>query len=155
MVAGSNPVTSFGTFSNGVSGNLQLFVDTYGADPSRTFMHSANSAAWYWAYYNGTGYGLQLVPGADYGWAGVNSLPDTAVGRTAAGVVEANNGTSTVATGGAFREFRARSYTVGGAVISGCSAGTQTGGGTAGTFTSGTTGACTIHAQSAARRSNL
>lgn len=66
---------------------------------------------------------------------------DTGLGRNAAGVVEVNTGTAA-----AYRELKIRSIISGGTVpgISGCTAGTQVGGGTAGTFVSGTTGACTV-----------
>ena len=69
------------------------------------------------------------------------STPDTAFARNAAGVVEVDNGTA-----GTYREMAARSFISKGAVpgISGCTASTQTGGGTVGTYTSGTTGTCTV-----------
>lgn len=72
---------------------------------------------------------------------GGNGNPDTGTARNAAGVTEFNNGRN-----GTFREAKLRSLIVGGTVpgISGCSAGTQTGGGTAGTYASGTTGVCTV-----------
>jgi hypothetical protein len=78
---------------------------------------------------------------ASAGPGGVDGTFDTAVARNAAGVTEINNGTA-----GTYREAKLRSLVIGGAVpgISGCTAGTQTGGATAGTYTSGTTGTCTV-----------
>lgn len=72
---------------------------------------------------------------------GGNSAQDTSIYRNAAGVVEVNNGTP-----GAYRDAKLRSVISGGTVpgISGCSAGTQTGGATAGTYASGTTGVCSV-----------
>lgn len=67
--------------------------------------------------------------------------PDLGLFRNAVGVLEVNNGTS-----GTYRDLKYRSAIIGGTVpgISGCTAGTQTGGATAGTFASGTTGTCTV-----------
>jgi hypothetical protein len=66
---------------------------------------------------------------------------DTGLTRNAAGVLEVDNGTAA-----AYRELKFRAWGSGGTVpgISGCSAGTQVGGGSSGTFVSGTTGTCTV-----------
>lgn len=91
-----------------------------------------------------TKFGFLGVAGAQFAWASSTTTaatPDTSLSRNAAGVVEVNNGTT-----GTFRELKHRSLVSGGTVpgISGCTAGTQTGGGSAGTYTSGTTGTCTV-----------
>lgn len=89
--------------------------------------------------------GLRQASGSNLAWNSATTLDsgsiDTGLNRNAAGVIEANNGTA-----GTYREIKIRSAIIGGTVpgISGCTAGTQTGGGTAGTYTSGTTGACTV-----------
>ena len=66
---------------------------------------------------------------------------DLGIARNAAGVLEVNSGVA-----GTLRDIKARSFYSGGTVpgISGCSAGTQLGGGTIGSFVSGTTGVCTV-----------
>lgn len=80
-----------------------------------------------------------------FGWSSgsdaSNSSIDVGLRRNAAGVIEVDSPTA-----GTYRELKLRSLIVGGTVpgISGCSAGTQTGGGTVGTYASGTTGTCTV-----------
>jgi hypothetical protein len=73
---------------------------------------------------------------------------DASVCRAAAGVIGIYVGATSGAQGcqGQPQEIQIRSIIHAGTVpgISGCSAGTQTGGGTAGTFASGTTGTCTV-----------
>lgn len=72
----------------------------------------------------------------------VQFTQDTCTHRNAAGVVEFNGGTKgTIAGGVKLREIEVAGTVPG---ISGCSAGTQTGGGSAGTYSSGTTGTCTV-----------
>lgn len=68
---------------------------------------------------------------------------DTGLCRGAAGQVSVNDGSTTCTN---TREMNVRSLGSSGTVpgISGCSAGTQTGGATAGTYASGTTGTCTV-----------
>jgi hypothetical protein len=89
------------------------------------------------AFANGVTVGSAL----GFGWsstAAAGATQDTALFRTAAGVVEVNNGTA-----GTFREIKARSAVFGGTAptASGtCAVTTQTGGNTAGTFTA--SGAC-------------
>jgi hypothetical protein len=74
-----------------------------------------------------------------------NTTKNTGLHQVAAGVVGADNGTN-CSTAANCREFGARSYVGQGTVpgISGCTAGTQTGGNTIGKYSSGTTGTCTV-----------
>ena len=114
---------------------------------------TANVAGWYVAgtlkYLLGTN-GPVLGSGEGYIWYS-GSTPnattgDTSLCRAAAGLAEVYNGSACGTTAANMRDLELRSIVGGGSTpsISGCSAGTQTGGATAGTFASGTSGTCTV-----------
>lgn len=71
---------------------------------------------------------------------------DTSLCRAAAGEVLVYDGAACGTTAANMRDIELRSIVAGGSTpsISGCSAGTQTGGATAGTYASGTNGTCTV-----------
>lgn len=112
----------------------------FGGDTTTGFYRNAanqityvGSGSPYWSFLAGL---MRIDSATPVCWGSGNSTTSCDIGmaRNAAGVMEVNTG-----SGGAFREVKYRSAIVGGTVpgISGCSAGTQTGGGTAGTFTIG------------------
>lgn len=168
IVGGGLDILSTGVRASGADGVLTLLGLGDGADENLT-LDFDNAGANVVAIASGTGVsviswtgrftvGDSFVVGtasslgndlsfANFGlilWSstsGVSGSKDTGLFRNAAGVVEVNSG-----TGAAYREIKYRSAISGGTVpgISGCTAGTQVGGGSAGTFVSGTTGACTV-----------
>lgn len=88
--------------------------------------------------------GAAFISLGEVSWSSSSTVvgsDDIGLSRNGVGVLEINNGTI-----GTLAEIKSRSMVIGGTVpgISGCTAGTQTGGGTAGTFSSGTTGVCTV-----------
>lgn len=117
------------------NGNIDFYADNNGAGGTVSMRDPGNSAV----------PGVAVRSNSAFMFSGSTSssatAPDTGLGRNAAGVVEVSS-----ATAGAFRELKLRSLITGGTVpgISGCSAGTQAGGATAGSYVSGTTGSCAV-----------
>jgi hypothetical protein len=108
-----------------------------------------NTNAWTWSS-NGVGelqlrsLGLEITDSNYYGWGSgtPSTAVDTTLCRNAAGIVEIGSGTScntvgSLILGGVISEGTAFS-------ASGCSNSTHTGGSTAGSFHSGTSGTCTV-----------
>lgn len=91
---------------------------------------------------NGSGFGYSWCNNTSVNEHGCQSGADTRMSRTAAGVIEVNNGTGAGTTN--LREFMARSYVVGGSTptaTGSCTITTKLGGNTAGSFVA--SGACT------------
>lgn len=116
-------------------------------NPQISVVNGANTSTINFAFGNATfGAGVRALsfdPGNGiYQGGSAVGAPDVGLSRVAAGVWSVNDGASS----STFKEIKYRSAIVGGTIpgISGCSAGTQLGGGTAGSFASGTTGACAV-----------
>jgi hypothetical protein len=108
-------------------------------------LYSDNFATSVVALYGGVGGGqIFFANGGGTNWSSTGDTggsSDTGQHRVAPGVIGIDNGTS-----GTFTEAKLRSLVHGGSVpgISGCSADTQVGGNTAGSYTSRTSGTCTV-----------
>lgn len=146
---GANPTISIigldGTGSISCAGTDITGIGSLGSNTSGSF-----------GVYNGNG-GLSFAytvngfvggSGKNIGWSNASSPiasfpPDTGLCRVSAALVGVNDGSTTCTN---YRDLELRSIVSGGSVpgISGCSAGTQVGGNTGGSYNSGTTGTCTV-----------
>lgn len=100
--------------------------------------------------YDNTNGGLLLASNKLVSYANgtsVNGSPtfDVALGRDAAGIININNGTNGT-TAANYRALKSSAQLIAGTTFtaSGCSNGTLVGGATAGSYTSGTAGTCTV-----------
>lgn len=131
-----------GSAINGCNGS-NGFSGFGGSNASNVFAAYNNAVARTMFHVNG----MSLSSAGFLFWTagalGTTVVGDTGLTRGAAGQVNVNDGSITATN---YRDLKLRSLISGGTVpgISGCTAGTQTGGGTAGTYSSGTTGTCTV-----------
>lgn len=139
LLSGSQ--AKFASGSSGLTIDVSQSNVTYSLQPNANSLRVLTSNQGAWSTLTVLALGVDGGQSVKWGSTNAEGTWDTGLKRNAAGVVEVNN-----ATGAAYRELKLRSLISGGTVpgISGCSAGTQTGGGTVGTFASGTTGTCTV-----------
>jgi hypothetical protein len=131
----------------GQSGNTQEWQDAAGAVLARVSQFGGLAAQ---EFFNLTNTFYQNGANVDVSNAGMyrfsnsssqGGTKDTGIARASAGVLEVNSGTA-----GTLRGLRASYVQAGGTTFtaSGCSNSTLVGGATAGRYTSGTTGTCTV-----------
>lgn len=143
------------TGTNTTSAGLEIINTSTGGHNAELFeTGSANTAGAGWfGTFDVTSSGFisaqkvniyNLMSTGVYGWTSSNATPaqaaDTGLERAGAGIVGATTGGST------FGAFKGTGYISGGTTFtaSGCSVSALVGGATAGTFTSGTAGTCTV-----------
>jgi hypothetical protein len=136
------PVGAVATPTWGIQTSGGGIAGTYSLATNQVSMSSGGGVAQRWIGTSASLWGAAIVAGWTSGADADSGSTDIAFSRTAAGVLALGNGTSANTTG----KFKAAGYMSVGTkfTASGCTNSTTVGGATAGKFSSGTTGTCTV-----------